>query len=215
MEIVGLGAGGHAKVVIEILQRNATLRIIGLLDRDDALWGRQVLGIPVLGGDDLLPELYGRGVRHVFIGVGSTGDATTRRLLYEQARASGFTVASAVHPSAVVSPSAALGAGVALMANAVVNAGADVAENVIVNTGAIVEHDCALGPHCHIAVGARLCSGVRVGAAAHIGAGATIRQGIAIGEGAVVGAGAVVVKDVPPGTTVIGVPAQVLRRAEL
>ena len=208
---MGLGAGGHSKVVIEILRLTGDYEIMGLLDAKEALWNTRVLEVPVLGGDDLLRDLYRQGLRHAFIGVGSVGDARPRQRLYGWGLEQGFRMVQAIHPGAVVSPSADIGAGVTIMAGALINAEAHLGDNVIVNTGAIVEHDCVLGDHSHLATGAVLSGSVRIGPVAHVGAGATVRQGITIGEGAVVGAGAVVVKDVPPWTVVVGVPASPLR----
>jgi UDP-perosamine 4-acetyltransferase len=176
--------------------------------------GTQVLGVPVLGGDERLNEIFDGGVHHAFIGLGTVGDARPRIRLYNRLREIGFDIVSAVHPRATISPSAAVGQGLTVMANAVINAGARLGDDVTINTSAIVEHDCALENHVHIAPGAGLASGVFVGEAAHIGLGASVRQCIRIGRGALVGAGAVVVADVPDNTVVVGVPARVLRRVE-
>ena len=211
MKVVGLGAGGHAKVVIEILHCHESYELIGLLDPKPELQGKNVLGVPVLGGDDLLPTLKRDGICHFFVGLGSIRDTRPRQRLYELALQHGMRPVDAVHPQAVISPSAEIGEGITIMAGAVINACARLGVNVIVNTGVVVEHDCVIGDHVHIATGAQLASTVRVGAGAHIGAGATVRQRITIGVGAIVGAGAVVVKDVPPHTVVVGVPARPLR----
>ena len=211
VKVVGLGAGGHAKVVIEILRSHKSYELIGLLDPKPELQGKSVLGVPVLGDDNLLPALKREGICHFFVGLGSVGDTSPRRRLYELALQHGMKPVDAVHPQAVISPSAEIGEGITIMAGAVINACARLGVNVIVNTGVVVEHDCVIGDHVHIATGAQLASTVRVGAGAHIGAGATVRQRITIGDGAIVGAGAVVVKDVPPHTVVVGVPARPLR----
>ena len=206
--VVGFGAGGHAKVVIEVLRSMLTYEIVGLLDTRLER-GANILGVEVLGDDSLMAELKERGIEHAFIGVGTVGDAQPRRQLYQKVVGAGFQIVPAIHASAVVSVSAQIGLGPTIMAGAIVNAGAVIGDNVIVNTGAIVEHDCVIGDHTHIATGARLAGGVQVGPGSHIGIGAVVRQEIKIGEGAIVGAGAVVVRDVPPGTTVIGVPARI------
>lgn len=214
VKVVGLGAGGHAKVVIEILRSHKSYALMGLLDTKPELRGKSVLGVPILGDDDLIPVLKRDGVCRFFVGLGSTGDDRRRQRLFELALQHGMKPVDAVHPQAIISPSAELGEGVTIMAGAVINACTRLGENVIVNTGAIVEHDCVIGDHVHIATGAQLASTVRVGTGAHIGAGATVRQCITIGEGAIVGAGAVVVKDVRPHTVVVGVPAYPLREVE-
>ena len=212
MKVVGLGAGGHAKAVIDAIQLSGAHEVVGLLDRDPALKGQLVLDVPVLGGDDLLPGLKAKGIGGVFIGVGSVGDAAGRVRLYEQAIAQGLEVIVVTHPNAMVSPSASVGAGTVVLAQAVINPGATVGVNVIINTAAVVEHDCTIGDHAHIATGACLAGGVSVGDRAHVGVGASVKQGIAIGSGAIVGAGAAVVDDVPAGTTVVGVPARPLAK---
>jgi UDP-perosamine 4-acetyltransferase len=206
--VVGFGAGGHAKVVIEILRSRGEFKIVGLFDARMDLRGTTVLGVEVLGDDSLMAELKQRGIEQAFIGVGTVGDAQPRRQLYEKVVSSGFAIVPAIHAAAVVSSSAQIGVGPTIMAGAIVNADAVIGDNVIVNTGAIVEHDCVIGDHTHIATGARLAGGVHVGPGSHIGIGAVVRQEIRIGEGAIVGAGAVVVSDVPAGTTVMGVPAR-------
>jgi len=211
-KVIGLGSGGHAKVVIEILRCHEAYELVGLLDPKQELWGTHVLGVPVLGDDPLLSALADDGVGHFFIGLGGTGDTKPRQCLYDLATHCGLKPVDAIHPRAVISPSAKLGAGVTVMADAVINACACLGVNVIVNTGAVVEHDCAIGDHVHIATGAQLASTVQVGRGVHIGAGATVRQCITIGERAIIGVGAVVVKDVSPHTVVVGVPARPLQK---
>ena len=206
--VVGLGAGGHAKVVIEILQLGGQYELIGLLDPKPNLRGESVLGVPILGGDEQLAMLKARGVEHFFVGLGSASDLGPRRHLYEFASGQGMKPVTAIHPSAIISPSAVLGIGATVIAAAVINANARLGDNVIVNTGAIVEHDCVIGNHVHIATGAKLSGGVIVGDGTHIGVGAVVRQCIRIGMGALIGAGAVVVKDVPDGQMVMGNPAR-------
>lgn len=206
MKVVLLGAGGHAAVVLEMLARD--FEVAGLLDARAELHGTTVEGVTVLGGDELLPELRGRGIEGFHVGVGSVGDTSLRRRLYDMATGAGLTAVDAVHAAAVLSPSAEHGAGLTAMAASVVGARGRLGHNVVVNTGAIVEHDCIVGDHVYLASGAVLGAGVEVGAGAHVGLGAAVNQGLAIGEGAVVGSGAAVVRDVAAGVTVVGVPAR-------
>lgn len=215
IHVLGVGAGGHAKVVLDVLAASGDYEVVGLLDADPSRVGTRLCGVPVIGGDELLEPQYHGGVSHAFIGLGGAADTRPRRLLYDRVRSVGFAVVSAEHPSAVVSPSARIGSGATVRPVAVVGPDTVLGENVTVNTGAVVEHDCLIGNHVHVALGARLASGVIVEDGAHVGAGATVLQGLRIGVGAVVGAGAVVIRDVDPGVVVTGVPATVLRAVEV
>jgi len=209
---VGLGAGGHAKVVIEVLRLTNEYEIVGLLDSNSELWGTKVLNIPLLGGDSMLSELHSQGVKYAFIGLGSVGNIEPRLSLYEKARSLGYDIIPVIHPKSVVASSVVIGNGPTILAGAVINAAAKLGDNVIVNSGAIVEHDCVLGDHVHIATGAQLEGEVSVGIGSHIGIGASVREGIQVGANVIVGAGAVVVKDVPDGVVMVGVPARAIKR---
>lgn len=212
MQVIGLGAGGHARVLLDMLRMDQKYEIVGLLDPDPLLKNQMVDGVPILGGDEWLALAYSRGIRHFFVGVGSAGSTKKRVALYSEAVKNGLSPISIIHPSAVISPRVSIDVGATIMARVVVNPGAVIGINVTLNTGSIVEHDCRVGNHVHIATAGVLCGGVDVGAGAHVGAGSVIRQYIRIGENAVVGAGAVVVRDVPPGVTVAGVPAKPLKQ---
>ena len=203
-----LGGGGHAAAVIDALQGGEQAVPHAVLDADSSLWGRTVLGVPIVGGDDCLIDLKHKGITMFVIGLGGTADNKPRRRLFESALAQGLTPLTVVHRSAICSSSAEIGRGTVILAGAIVGPRAVLRQNVLMNSGAIVEHDCDIGDHVHIAPGAVVASTVRVGTAAHIGAGSIVRQGLTIGESSVVGMGAVVTKDVQPGETVIGVPAR-------
>src|SRR5229473_2323831 len=105
-KVIGLGAGGHAKVVVEILRDAGLYEIVGLLDPKTNLHGTQIFGTEVLGDDQLLPELLASGTTNAFIGLGSAGNLAPRRRLYIATRLLGFDVISAIHRSVVISNSA-------------------------------------------------------------------------------------------------------------
>ena len=126
---VGLGAGGHGKVVLDALQRQGGWSIVGLLDTTVALKGQTRLGVAVLGGPELLPELVASGVRAVFIGVGGASSNAAREKVYREALAAGAQPMVVIHPAADVAQSAIVGPGSVVLAGAVVNPEAQVAEN--------------------------------------------------------------------------------------
>lgn len=207
-----LGGGGHAQVVIDSLLAANSIKPIAILDVDRTRWGQQLLGVPILGDDDRLSELVTYGIKFFTVGLGSISHTESRRRLFELGLSYGLEPLSVIHPSVICSPWAEIGPGSQLLPGCIINAGAVLGENVVVNSGAIVEHDCRVAAHVFIATGARLASTITIGRGAFIGAGAVVKQGLTIGQEAVVGAGAVVVKDVPPFTVVVGVPARPVPR---
>ena len=209
-----LGGGGHAQVLIDSLQTSGLGIPYAILDPQRSRWGQNLLGVPILGDDNLLSELVHRGVNCFVVGLGSTGDNGPRQRLFELGLSFNLEPLTIVHPTAICSRWAKVGPGSQLFPGSIINAGATLGANVIVNSGAIVEHDCILSDHVHIATGARLASTVYVCEGSHIGVGASVCQNIQIGRNAVVGAGAVVVEDVLDNVIVAGVPARILKRLD-
>jgi sugar O-acyltransferase (sialic acid O-acetyltransferase NeuD family) len=211
--MVVIGGGGHGRVVCEAISLQPAFEVRAVVDDDPQLRGTLVAGIPIVGAlAEELPRLFGQGVRHALIAVGSVSSNVSRAEIFARVKAMGFSFVNVVHPSAVVSASAKLGEGTVVLAGAVVGVGAMLGANVIMNTRAVVDHDCVIGDHVHIAPGAVLAGTVDVQDLAYIGAGATIKQGIRIGRAALVGLGAAVIRDVPDGAAVVGVPAYPLPR---
>lgn len=211
MRIVIVGAGGHARVVLESLLATGEHEVAGLTDTDESLWMQRYHGYAVLGDDSVLASLYTQGVTGAIVAMGNN---RLRLRLAAQLEQMGFALVNALHPRAWVSPSAHVGKGVAIMAGAVVQAGACIGSSAIINTGSTVDHDCILEEGVHIAPGSHLCGTVSVGTSAFVGAGATVIPGITIGADATIGAGAVVLHNVAPTTTVVGVPARKIKEWE-
>ncbi len=203
-----LGGGGHGKVVIDALQSSGWNHAIAVLDADPDLLSTEIIGTPVIGGDDVLALAQGRGYSYFVLGLGGVGGNGPRKTLYDKAIAAGLTPLSLRHPSAIVSAHAGIGQGTVLLAGSIVNPGAVIGDNAVINTGAVIEHDCHVGDHAQVGPRACLLGNATIGALATIGAGAVVKQGVRVGEAAMAGAGAVVIKDVPPGACVIGVPAR-------
>ncbi len=207
--VVGIGAGTHTRSCLDALSSmESGYDVVGLIDTNKELAGKEVFGVKVLGGDDLLAGLKDGGVNSVFIGAVQLLDKTLKKGLFASAKNLDLEVINIIHASAVISPNSVIGEGVQIFAGAIINAGAAIGENVLINTGAIIEHDCQIGAHSQIAPGAILAGGATLGQGAFVGMGANVLGGIHIGAGAIVGAGAVVINDVDDGEVVMGVPAR-------
>jgi UDP-perosamine 4-acetyltransferase len=207
MDIVIIGAGGHGKVVLDILRAAGIHRPVGFLDADPAATGSTILGLEVLGKVNLLPKLKSKA-RGAIVAI---GDNRARASYAQILRQQGFELVSAIHPRAIVSPTAKLGSSVVVAAGAVVGTDAQLDDCVIVNTSAIVDHECHVAAAAHICPGAALAGRVAIGEAAFVGLGSRIIQCLTVGRHAIVGAGAVVIADVPDYATVVGVPARVIK----
>lgn len=199
--IIVIGAGGHAKVVMDAL-------LCAFGGETDAAFADDN---PALGGALLLGRLVQAPVPSHFAGICihvAIGDNRVRQRLSGELGATAKSVVSIIHPAASVSRFAMLGEGIFVAAHAVVAPDAHIGAGTIVNHGAIIDHDCAVGAFSHVAPSAALGGGVRVGSRVLVGAGAVIKPGVFIEDDVVIGAGAVVIANVASGTLVMGVPAR-------
>lgn len=213
MRLLMVGAGGHARVLQEVLAE-AGHELAGYVAPSDAgslLEASEESGALEHFTDEQVLALDPASVL-LINGVGSAGDTALRASVFEKFKAAGFNFLQTSAQTSHVSESASLQEGVQVMHKAVVHSNAKVDDDTIVNTGAIVEHHNVIGAHCHIAIGAVLAGNVKVGERTHIGANATVLQGVTIGSNCIIGAGAVVLKDVPDGHIAVGVPAVAKKR---
>lgn len=204
--VIIVGAGGHAKVVIDTLLASS-IEIIGATDSNPEKNGTCILGIPIVGADEVVLQYKPEQIL-LANGIGSVGLPKTRMRIFNYFKELGFSFINAVHPSAIVASEVILGEGVQIMAGSIIQPGCHIGENCIINTGTSVDHDCCIGSHVHLAPGVTLSGSVEIGAGVHVGTGAIMIQGIQIGRNSVVGAGAVVIKNVTENAKVIGVPAR-------
>jgi UDP-perosamine 4-acetyltransferase len=209
-ELLLIGAGAHAHVVIDILLQNEDYAIAGCLDRSFLTNARkQIFGVPVIGDDNRMQELFDSGLKKVHIAL---GDNKIRCKIFDMAVRIGFEPVSIISRHAVISPRATVGNGTVIMPGAVVNAGASIGDNCIINTNSSVDHDCIISKGCHIAPGCALSGNVTAGEGVHIGTGSNVIDNIKIGAWSYIGAGSAVVKDMEGGILAYGVPARKIRQ---
>ncbi len=204
------GAGGHALQVTDAIREEGRFSIIGYLD--DVNPGRQgtmFCGAPVLGGAERLLDLRVQGISHLIVAV---GDCLARLRLADRAREAGWSLLTAVHPTAVVGPDVTIGAGTVVTEGAIISPAAVIGENVIVNTSASVGHESHIGDGVHLGPGVHLGGRVAIAHGTWVGIGAVITNQVRIGAKSIIGAGSVVLRDIPDGVVAYGVPARVARK---
>jgi sugar O-acyltransferase (sialic acid O-acetyltransferase NeuD family) len=191
--ILLIGAGGHARSCIDVIEQEGSYTVGGLIGLPQEV-GSQVLGYKVLGVDSDLPVLSSH-FTHVLITLGQIKSPDARMGLHALLEERGCCLPVIVSPLAYVSVHARIGSGTIVMHGAIINAGAKIGRNCIINSKALVEHNAVVGDHCHIATAAVLNGDVSIGDGSFIGSNACVRQGIRVAERCVVGMGQLVVYD--------------------
>lgn len=204
--VIIIGAGDHAKVLLDILLEQ-DVTVIGLTDKSISK-GTCIYGVPVIGDDSEILK-YKTDEIELVNGIGSVENTLIRQKVFSSLKEKGYFFRSVIHEASIVSKRAKLGEGVQLLAGAIVNIEAEIDDNTIINTKSSIDHGCVIGKHCHIAPGCSFSGCVRIGDCTHIGTGTSIIQGINIGKNVLIGAGSVVINDVSDNEKAFGVPARV------
>jgi len=189
-----LGAGGHAKVVIDAL-RSTGQEILGIL-APDMEQGDSLMNVPVIGGDEIINQ-YSKDQVLLINGVGSLPGKDCRWRISEKYRRKKYQFGQVLHDKVLVASDVLLASGVQIMSGAIIQTNSKIGLDTIINTGSLIDHDCIIGSNCHIAPGVSLSGNVTVGNGAHIGTGSTVIQGVHIGNEVVIAAGTTIYKDIP------------------
>ncbi len=200
-KVIIYGGGGLSKMIIESVRVLGCYQIVGIVD-DNLPKGSDIIGAPVLGGVEVLPELVQSGVRLAVNSVGGIGNYQARLTVFQQLAEAGFVCPAIVHPTAHIDPSARLDAGVLVLAQSYVSGNARVGMGSLINNSVVISHDCILGVCTSLSPGAMTAGEVIIEDFAQIGMNATINIGVRIGRECLIGNGATIKKDVPPGTRV-------------
>lgn len=200
--VVIIGAGGHAKVIADIIVKSKD-NVIGFLD-DNVEIGKAIIGnLECIGKISKCVEIQATNPNYMF--VIAIGNNFVRKNIYEKYKLNYYI---AIHPTAIIGMQVTIEEGAVVMANACINPNAKIGKSCIINTGAIIEHDNIIEDYVHISPNSTLCGTVKIAECTHIGAGSTIKNNITICENCIIGAGAVVVKDIKEKGTYVGVPAR-------
>lgn len=208
--IVGARVDGHAKVVLEILQKQNLYEVIGFID--DNLFGiiPEVRGCPIIGTMSDLPALIKK--YNIAGGIVAIGNNPVRRRLAEKIKSLGLLLVNAIHPTVTFDTDVKMGEGNVFCQNVTIVTGTIIGSSVNIHTGATIDHDNHISDGANIGPGVHTAGRVTIGMDAFFGTGSIAIPDAVVGEGAIVGAGAVILKSVEPYTLVAGVPAKFVKK---
>lgn len=196
--VIIYGGGGLSKMIIEAVRVLGTYQIEGIVD-DGMQKGKDVIGSPVLGGADILPQLYARGIRMAVNSVGGIGDFQVRLNVFHTLAKAGFICPAIAHPTAHIDPSAQLAPGVLVLAQSYVSGNARVGMGTLINNSVVVSHDNVIGTCVNLSPGVMLAGDVIIDDCAQLGMNVNVNIGVHIGKYARIASGATIKGDVPQG----------------
>lgn len=205
-KLILVGAGGHCKSCIEVIEAQNKYSIVGILDKQEKK-GQKVFGYSIVGTDDDIESLILKQYSFL-VTVGQIKNFGLRKKLFERLKLKEAKLASIVSPAAKVSDYAEVGEGTVIMHGVTVNADAKVGVNCILNTNCTIEHEAHVGNHCHISTHAVVNGDCIVKDGCFIGSGSVLVNGVQIHPSVVIGAGSVVTKNIDQAGTFVGSPAK-------
>ena len=212
--IIIIGSSGHAKVIIDIFEKQCKYQIAGLLDAYRNI-GEETLGYKVIGKEEDVPALLQShpGLK-IFIAI---GDNWVRRKVRDKILGivPNICFATAIHPSAQIARNVEIGMGAAIMAGTVINSDTSIGDFTIINTKACIDHDCIMQDFSSLAPNVAVGGKVWIGEYSAISIGANVINGLSIGKHSILGAGALLTKDCGDNSVMYGVPAQKIRTREI
>lgn len=204
--IIIAGTGGHAKVVIEIIELLSQYKIAGVVTNDSI---SSFEGYQVLGNDSVLPELKKKGFKNIAIGVGGFKNNELRKTLYKKYISLGFVIPTIIHPNAYISKKASIGEGVFICAGCSIMTDAKIHNNVLIFANSSVDHESVIEDHVLISAGVTIGAYTTIEEGALIALGAKVISGVTVGQNALVASGAVVINNILKEQKVFGVPAKI------
>lgn len=205
-KIILIGAGGHAKSVIDVIENTIQqYEIIGYTDlqkNKDIFWE----AFNYLGKDNE-HEFVKDANYHIGVGMIKNLQIREQLFLYYKSKSANFPIINSNY--AIASKRAIIGEGCIVMHHVIVNTGARIGVNCILNNKCLIEHDTVVGNHCHISTGAIINADCIIGNNVFIGSNVTVNRGIKIGDNVIIGSGSVVTRDIPPNNYAMGVPAKI------
>ena len=204
--VIVIGSGGHAKVIIDIIHSMNKYKIIGITSQSFRK-GEMFIGHKIIGDIDVLCEFNPEECL-IAMGIGGFKDNCIRQKNFLAVKSMGFTFLNVIHPSAIISKTCLFGEGIVIFPGVVLNTDVSIGDNTIVATGSTIDHETVIGKHILVSAGVTVGAYAKINDNVLIALGAKVVSGIIIGKNSLVAAGAVVIKDVQDNEVVYGIPAK-------
>lgn len=208
--IIIIGSSGHAKSIIDIIEKANEFKIIGLLDRFRKA-GEYTLNYEILGTEEDLPKLINRHNTHgIIVGI---GDNYTRAKITQNIKKTFPELAfiTAVHPHTSIANHVTIGAGSVIMAGSNIGVCASIGEGCILNTNSSLDHDSTMDSFSSLAPSVTIGGDCKIGRISAICIGSTVSHKVHIGENSILGAGSIALKNIPANALAYGSPAKIVR----
>jgi sugar O-acyltransferase (sialic acid O-acetyltransferase NeuD family) len=215
-KIVILGTGGTSRDILDTLNDvNARSSVpvyecVGFLDDNAKEWGKQLAGVPVLGGLRLAAGLFDCQFTN---GIGSPTNFWRKEAIIARTGQAADRFATIIHPTASVSRTARIGRGTVILQNVTISSNVQIGDHVVILPNSVISHDAVIGDYTCITGGVCISGEATIGKACYLGTNSSIIGGITVGDGCLVGMGSVVLRDVPRNSVVVGNPARFLRHS--
>lgn len=206
--IIVIGGGGHAKVVISVLKKLDQYDIVGYIDIENK---DKIIGVPYLGNDNVLNDLFNSGIVNAALGIGQIKSTVLRKKIVNLATNIGFKFPSIISPDCVINESVDIGIGTIIMDGVIIQPGTKIGDFTILNTKSSIDHDCEIGNFVHIAPGVVISGGVKIGNDVLIGTGVSVINNIEIGGNSIISAGSSVLKTISRPGIYRGIPAKFIK----
>lgn len=206
-EIIIIGTGGHAKLLVDIVEESGNYKIVGFTSKESE--EGTFCGYPLLGDDSVLVDHLKKGVEYVALGVGAFKNNRLRKEIFERTKDLGFKVATLIHPSSTISRSAIIKEGAVIFSGVIINNHVEIGQNTIVATGSTIDHESVVASHVLVSAGVTIGAYTKIEEGVLCALGSKIVSGVQIGKDILIGAGAVVVRDISAKGTYVGIPAKI------
>lgn len=197
-EIALIGAGGHCKVVIDLINLLGTFKIVGIYDDNK---NKKFCNYNILGKINNLDP----NIKNYIITIGNN---KIREKIYKNNK--NLNWATLIHPTAIISKNVVIDKGTIVCAGSIIQTCVKIGKQCIINTGCSIDHECVIGSFTNISPRATICGQVNISKLCFIGANCTIIQCLTIGKNSIIGAGCVVIKNIICNSKVVGNPCRLI-----